>query len=152
MKKIVICICLAFISIILVVYISYFKSYEGRNQKENLNASKLYHLYSSALLSTDIDKINNDMILSSNPKLEYGNNLSSDFYNVLSKYAADNNVNINDGIYYIEIRDKNVYKVIYAKWKYSGFVGMSPEPNGKCSIYINEVDKEKKEFLKYLQK
>jgi len=152
MKKIVICICLAFIPIILVVYISYFKSFEGRNHKENLSASKLYHLYSSALLSVDIDRINDDMILSSNPKIEYANNLSSDFDNILNKYAADNNININDGIYYVEIRDKKVYKVIYAKWRYSGFVGMSPEPNGKCSIYISEVDKAKEEFLKYLKK
>ncbi|WP_295086759.1 hypothetical protein [Ruminococcus sp.] len=144
---------LSFIFLVIIgfyIYNSYFRAYEGRNSKENLKASKLNHLYSSALLSIDATQINNDIIISSNSKIEYNNNLNSDFYNFLKQYANDNSINIDEGVYYIEIRNKKVYKVLYSNWKYSGYVGSSPTPNGKCSVYQKEVDKSINDFNNYM--
>ncbi|WP_303819748.1 hypothetical protein [Ruminococcus flavefaciens] len=133
------------------IYNSYFRSYEGRNSKENLKASKLNHLYSSAFEAIDTTQINSDMIISSNSKIEFNNILNTDFYNYLNQYATDNDINIDDGVYYIEIRNKKVYKVIYSNWKYSGYVGSSPTPNGKCRVYQKEVEKSINEFYHYIE-
>ena len=77
------------------------------------------------------------------------NNIDID--EILKSYSQSYNIPYEDGCYYIEIRNKEVYNIIYAKWKYSGFVGSSPVANTVCKVYQTEVDKALEDFKAYME-
>ena len=148
-------ICIIIITLILLIatgsfiYYSYFYYVEGRNSKQNVNALHI-HTLTNRYIGDNIESIN-DMILSNNKKTEMNNINSIDIDEILKSYSQSYNIPYDDGSYYVEIRNKEVYKVIYAKWKYSGFVGTSPEPNGVCKVYQTEVNKALEGFKAYME-
>lgn len=132
------------------IYISYFYYTEGRNSEQNTQALHISVMINSALADPAYSFANEDMILSSDKSLEYNNNLSESTEDILDKMSALSGIAYDKGVYYIEVRNGKVYRTIYAKWKYSGYVGTSPDPNNECRIYQKEADKAAEGFSKYL--
>lgn len=133
------------------IYRSYFYYTEGRNGQQNSQALHLSVLMNSALADPEYGYLNEDMIISNDKKLGYNNNFSEDIQAVLDKMSSLSGISFDKGIYYIEVRNKEVYRVIYAKWKYSGYVGTSPEPNPGCKIFRKEAERAAEEFNEYLK-
>ena len=130
------------------IYYSYFYYVECRNADQNTNAYRMHAIINRYI--GDNSSIN-DIVLSSNKKIEMNNTTNIDIEEVLKTYSQSYNIPYEDGCYYIEIRNGEVYKIIYAKWKYSGFVGTRPEPNGVCKVYQTEVNKALEGFKAYME-
>lgn len=133
------------------IYISYFRYTEGRNGEQNAQALHISVLLSSALSDPEYADCNEDMIISYDKSAEYNNDLCDDADELLEKLSSLYDIGYDKGAYYIEIRNRKVYRVICAKWKYSGYVGTSPDPNNECRIYKKEADKAAEEFREYLK-
>lgn len=133
------------------VYICYFYYTEGRNSKQNSQALHIGVLINSALSDPEYSGCSDDMIISNDKKAEYHNDLCDDPDELLDKLSSQYDIGYDKGAYYIEVRNREVYRVIYAKWKYSGFVGTNPDPNNECRIYKKEADKAAEEFREYLK-
>lgn len=133
------------------IYISYFSYTEGRNSKQNSQALHISVLLNSALSEPEYAGCSEDMILSNDKNAEYDNDLCNDTGELLDMLSSQYDIGFDKGAYYIEIRNREVYRVIYAKWKYSGFVGTSPDPNNECRVYKKEADKAAEEFCEYLK-
>ena len=147
-------ICIIIITLILLIatgsfiYYSYFYNTEGKNGDQNINAYSILAIINRYIGdNTDI----NDIVFSSNKKLEMNNTNNIDIDEILKSYSQSYNIPYEDGCYYIEIRNKEVYNIIYAKWKYSGFVGTMPKPNAECKVYQTEVDKALEDFKAYME-
>lgn len=114
------------------VYTSYFHYYEGRNNKQNEAAKRVYDVTSSTLKNIDITY--DDHVLSSNPKISVDVS-ECELYRSLCVSLLLYDIDLNKQVYYIEIRDGQLHKVIYSSWEYSGYVGSYPEYNSTCYPY-----------------
>lgn len=140
--------------LIIVFSIFYYKSYvyyyEGRNSVQNRTAKSIYKITESVLYSFDKSELSDDFIISSNKSFEMDTNVDKSFYDEMMTLANLNNIDYNEGVYYIEIRNKEVYKVIYADWYYSGYVGAFPNYNVDCNSYCKIVKKAYSEYETYI--
>ena len=136
----------------IMAYISYGNYYEGRNTKENNMAKTMYYIVESSLHTIDKSEVNDNLIISSNKKFEVNANMEDEFYKEMKRLSEINNIDYVDDVYYIEIRNKEVYRVIYADWNYSGYVGVYPEYNVTCDSYMTIVKEAYNEFNLFVEK
>ena len=141
------------VSITVFIYESYFHEYSGRNEKEVQTAS-IIEMIASSMLDREkgnFANANEDMILSNNSKFRYNDNVGEEFYTRLEKISKEtNDLDYSNGQYYIEIRNHKVYKVIYASWLYSGYVGIYPQYSDQAKAYKSVASEAKREFEDYL--
>lgn len=127
-------------------YVSYANYYEGRNTEENNRAYSIFLLAQTAIRSVGETEIEDDFILSSSDKYKMNCKNSEEIYKEMDKWAETNSIDYKDDSYYIEIRDKNVYRVICADWIFSGFSGSYPNSNTTCEPFKKLADKAYSEF------
>lgn len=84
------------------VYTSYFHYYEGRNNKQNEAAKRIYDVTSYLIKTADLP--DNDLVLSSNKKMSV-DVLKPDFYRSLQASLLAYDIDLNKQVFYIEIRD-----------------------------------------------
>ncbi|MBE6862222.1 MAG: hypothetical protein E7497_04910 [Ruminococcus sp.] len=127
-------------------YVSYANYYEGRNTEENNHAYSIFLLTQTSIQSIEESEIEDNFILSSSDKYKIDFKNDNEIYKEMDKWAETNNIDYKNGSYYIEIRNKKVYKVICAKWLYSGFSGSYPNSNTTCDSFKKLADKAFSEF------
>lgn len=141
------------LGIFIFIYEYYFHEYYGRNEKAVQTACIIEETANSLLQceKNDYSNANADMILSNNKKFRYNDNIGDKFYDQFENVAKETHgIDYDKGQYYIEIRDHKVYKVIYATWMYSGYVGIYPQYSDQAKAYKNVVKEARKEFKEYL--
>lgn len=135
-------------------YYSYVYRYEGRNTEQNNTAKGIYLSAKSSLAYLEKEGIASgampdDAIISTSEKLMVNDDIDSRFYDEISRITELNGIDFENGSYYIEIRNGEVYRVLYAGWSYSGYTGSYPEGNTTCAPFMTLAEKAYEEFMEY---
>ena len=124
----------------------------GRKEKNRVQNAKTHDIHvimKHYLESTETDNLS-DIVLSSNKNIEINNTLFNNTKQELKMISEQYSMDLPKGEFYIEIRNGNIYKVLFARWKFSGFTGESPDGNAIRKIYNSEVKNSLKDFNLYL--
>ena len=149
MKKRVFVILLLFLPVCLFVFYEYIFWEEGKNRVQNAKAHDIHVIMKHYLESTETDNLS-DIVLSSNKNIEINNTLFNNTKQELKMISEQYNMDLPKGDFYIEIRNGVIYKVLFARWKFSGFTGESPDGNAIRKIYNSEVKNSLTDFNLYL--
>lgn len=133
---------------------SYVYWYEGRNTEQNNMAKGIYLSAESALAYLEEEgevgiAMPDNAIISTAEKFEVNTDIDSRFYDEMSQISSLNDIDYENGSCYIEIRNGEVYRVLYAKWNYSGFTGCYPDYNTSCTSFMTLANQAYEEFLEY---
>lgn len=137
------------------IYRSYNHSYK-LNDPKNSFAKSIYNSTCEALEKSS-ENVCEDMIISDNDNFNINSKNFKD--ELLEQFDSSLSINkdkfpkdpdYKKGVYYIEIRNGKVYKVIYANWKYSGYAGKYPDCNLTCKPYNKLAKEAYEDFNKYL--
>lgn len=126
------------------IYSSYFHYYEGRNNKQNEAAKRIYDVTNHVLSNTEV-AVNSLVITRNRSIADEGSN--NELYKIICESLLSYGIDLEKQVYYIEIRDGRAYKVIYSSWEFSGYAGCFPEYNLTCYPYHLLVNKAYGEFV-----
>ena len=128
------------------IYYSYFHYYEGRNNSQNEIARRIYDVTDAVLTEKPL-KVKNIVFTTNRGITEDSSN--NEVYKLICEMLLSYNIDLEKQVCYIEIRNGQVYRVIYSTWEFSGYTGSFPEYNLSCQPYYLIVNKANNEFKEY---
>ena len=156
-KRTKVIICISIIVIVITVFaffrIQYGGYYETRNYKQDSIASSLHKEtnYTLEKILEEGIEIPQNFTVSSSKKYSDDFKSKETFLAYLDDIAQKCNTDYKSGYWYIEIRGYEVYRILYARWFYSGFVGQYPGSIWRTDPYAKVVEEYYTEFEQYTQ-